>query len=1324
MTFPINKRSAIALSLLCCSSIVWADVEKAWDAFDHADLTTSFAEFRTSAENGEQDAAFIYGSFLLNASFSEYDQIKGRQWLKQAADAGDAKSAYNLAYNLFKSLSNSYWDSDIVKDSATVEAFQTYLQMALDANLPEAYEFMINNGANHQELFGIEDSKELVDLIATAHKIKPTAMTNYYMGVMALQGHTIFSEIPYEPHQAAQYLEEAYQRGAKSSVYLLRDLYHGDYEGFPANKAKYNEYAKIYYEHFSEINEPVYTHIRDISPLMLRSQTVADDVVEKLKAQAKTDASAARIMGALSHDPKIAKQYLQKAIDLGDQSAAIAMYYLDEGWYADKTAVIDQIIPLAESGDLDANIFLSQKLYGSDAIPYLSRAAEMGDFVSMVNLARYHGDNAAYNKASLKDALDWYNRLMVQFPKDGTAYREKAWLLYNDLGYRDQVMSNILTDLNHAIELNSEDTKALIYLANIYQWDAQQGDAKQALKLYQAIIALNHDDIETDQARLQLAMMLKYGEGSVAKDEKTANVLLKEIIEKYPEDYQATYELADSYHHGKGIDQDLDKAIELYRLTTNMNAHIPLGMLLVQSGDETLQAEGLDLIISVADSQKVEPDTVALLLSLKDQSPLVQEWLYKLVTVEPYRVNFDALAEIQQSCEAGNTLACVNHARWLLEKNVDPDQAFQRLNHAADSGDVNAVRALLEHAKTQHDYTAQKLLTEKLVALEPNDVNYQQMAEFYFFQLEYDLAAQFYQKMTYLNDRAEYDQSRIADERKYLEELMTRAEQKDDDAVRTLFYMYQNNKRPDLAIETIEKWGDLNDEATLNEWINLLDQSAEPRNIHKATQQLAKNVLIEQTSDFAALYQRYTEARDRDISREQMLDWIAQYAMINAEDAKVYLESMKGFDALLQKVRSDHPDVRKDALSELDYAYEMGVGTQRSTDQHFEILEQLAELKDESAAYQLAEAYRIGKDVPLNWNKAVHYYKMLPQEGYYSALENIDFYQDVVAPAQKGDMNAVFKLGKYYLEDYAYSDQPKIRAEGYQLVLKAAAQGVADAQYFLSLSYSYAGLTNFQRNAWLQKAADNGHAEAQQMLAQYLEIETPLSEAQVQEIIHLYSAAAKTLPEAQLNLLRFYYGQNMIAKGHEILAALPDEVRILQYVNIARWYEYSNGALPRSNQKAIEFYQKAYDSGHLKAGINMLSLYLNDPFEPKKEEGMALLVDILNQAMDSDDIYALDDVIMTVNSAMKGIDGFDQTPAMEKFGLDWAEKILAKGNVYAGAVLSDYYQEKGDVAKAYFYLKLIDSWAVDELIEQMSAEEIEAQNQAVEDYKAQVDWPY
>ena len=1324
MKFLTYKRSALAVSLLCLSAISWADVDKAWDAFDRADLATSFAEFKISAENHEKDAAFIYGSLLLNPSFPEYNPTEGREWLKKSADAGDAKSAYNLAYNLFKSLSNNNWDSDIVKNPETIAEFQKYIQIALDANLPEAYEFTINNGMSSQELFGIEDPKELVTLITKVHEIRPTAMTNYYVGVMALQGHKLFDDIPYEPQKAAQYLEAAYQQGKKSSVYLLRDLYNGDYEGFPADKAKYNEYAKIYYENFSEINDPVYFQIRAISPLNTRTQKVAEAVVATFKQAAETNASAARMMGALSHDPKVAKGYFQKAVDLGDKSAAIAMYYLDEGWYADKTEVIEQITELAKSGDMQATLFLSQNLTGSDAIPYLTKVAESGDFVSMVNLARYHGDNALYSKASLKEALVWYNKVIEQFPNDATAYREKAWLLYNDLGIRNEVMPEIFADLNRAIELNPKDSKALMHLAQIYQMDTEYLDARKAFALYQQIIDLNRDDIEADQALLFQALMLKYGEGNVAKDEKAANVLLTEVVEKYPEDYKATYELADSYHHGRGVDKDLNKAIELYRLTTNMNAHVPLGILLAQSDDEALQAEGLDLIISIADSQKVDPETLALLLSFKDQSPLVQEWLYKLVTVEPYRLNFDALAEIKKSCDAGNTLACVNYARWMLGKQINVDEAYQLLNASADKGDVNAVRALLNNAKEKNNYPAQRTLTEKLVALEPNDDNYQQLAEFYFFQMDYDLAEQTYQKIENLSERAEYDQERIPAEREYLEGLIARAEQKDDEAVRTLFYMYQNNKRPDLAIETLEKWGDLNNEETLNEWIYLLDQSEDPKNISKATKQLAKAVLTDSTIDFANLYQRYTEARDTSITRAQMLDWIAQYAMINAEDAKVYLNSMNGFDDILQKSHSSQKQVKRDALSELDYAYQMGIGTQRDLAKQFKILEQLAELKDESAAYQMAEAYRTGKDVPLNWDKAVHYYKLLPDEGYASALENIDFYQDVVMPAQKGDMHAAFKLGKYYLEDYDYSNQPKIRAEGYNLVRKAAEKNVVDAQYFLSLSYSYVGLTNFQRNEWLQKAADNGHAEAQQMLAQYLEVETPLSEAQVKEVIRLYSAAAKTLPEAKLNLLRFYYSQNMIADADKVLATLPDKERIYQYTNIARWYEYSNGALPRSNQKALEFYQKAYEEGDLKSGINVMSLYLNDPITPKKEEGMALFTAIMNQAMESDEPYALDEVSSVVNSAIKGTDGFDQTPEMEQLGLDWAEKILAEGNTYAGVVLSDYYQEKDNIAKSYFYLKLIDSWAIDTLTEQMSEEEIETQNQAVEAYKQQVNWPY
>ena len=79
MKFPTYKRSALALSLFYLSAISWADVDNAWEAFDRADLATSFAEFKLSAENNEKDAAFIYGSLLLNPSFPEYDLAESRE---------------------------------------------------------------------------------------------------------------------------------------------------------------------------------------------------------------------------------------------------------------------------------------------------------------------------------------------------------------------------------------------------------------------------------------------------------------------------------------------------------------------------------------------------------------------------------------------------------------------------------------------------------------------------------------------------------------------------------------------------------------------------------------------------------------------------------------------------------------------------------------------------------------------------------------------------------------------------------------------------------------------------------------------------------------------------------------------------------------------------------------------------------------------------------------------------------------------------------------------------------------------------------------------
>lgn len=172
MKLPLYPRSALALSLLCFSSAAMADVDKAWDAFDRADVATSFAEFKVSAENHEKDAAFIYGSLLLNRSFSEHHQKQGRAWLQKAADQGDARAAYNLAYDIFQEIKDSSWNDDHSHETSVLSMqLQQYMHIALDANLPEAYSFMIEQGYFHQKILGIQDFKEIARYIQKAHEM-------------------------------------------------------------------------------------------------------------------------------------------------------------------------------------------------------------------------------------------------------------------------------------------------------------------------------------------------------------------------------------------------------------------------------------------------------------------------------------------------------------------------------------------------------------------------------------------------------------------------------------------------------------------------------------------------------------------------------------------------------------------------------------------------------------------------------------------------------------------------------------------------------------------------------------------------------------------------------------------------------------------------------------------------------------------------------------------------------------------------------------------------------------------------------------------------
>ena len=785
MKLPLYPRSALALSLLCFSSAAMADVDKAWDAFDQANLSESFAEFKVSAENHEKDAAFIYGSLLLNRSFSEHHQKQGRAWLQKAADEGDARAAYNLAYDIFQEIKDSSWNDDHSHETSVLSMqLQQYMHIALDANLPEAYSFMIEQGYFHQKILGIQDFKEIARYIQKAHEIQPTSQTYFNLGVVALQGPQLSDDLPYEPYKAAEYFEKAYQKGANNAVYILRDLYDGDYEGFAKNKKKYNDYSKIYYENFAELNHNnVLFESQEISPLKVRLDQTEEQVLSNLKKQSEHNSDAARILGAFSKDKDNAREYFQKAIDLGDENAVIALYYSSNDLYSYDDQQLNDIKQLADSGNLDANILLSDILYGEEALPYLTVAADLGHADSMLKLGQYYGNEASYDPTAMKKALARYNQLIEQFPKNHQAYAEKAWLLYKDVNYRERTWPEILAGFEQAVALSPNDTDILMRFAYIYNDDHSHNDHQKALALYEQVAQLSNDPLLVNTARLYQAQLLKYGKGNVIKDEVAANALYAQSIEEFPEDPEASYELADSYHYGKGIEKDIDQAIQLYRITTLTDAQLPLGLLLAKSPDETLQSEGLSLITNIASYQKTDAEVEPLFFSFKDLSPALQDWLLKVAIEDPYRLSFDAVAVNKYGCDADIIALCVNHARWMMIHNKDIETAVQMLNEAASKGDSRAIQLLLEHNRLQGNESAREALLLQLVKAKPSDENYQAIAEWYLLRLDYDEAEKWYQKIQALSTQADYDLARIQDEREYLNDMIVQAQTKDPEAL-------------------------------------------------------------------------------------------------------------------------------------------------------------------------------------------------------------------------------------------------------------------------------------------------------------------------------------------------------------------------------------------------------------------------------------------------------------------------------------------------------------------------------------------------------------
>lgn len=231
-----------------------------------------------------------------------------------------------------------------------------------------------------------------------------------------------------------------------------------------------------------------------------------------------------------------------------------------------------------------------------------------------------------------------------------------------------------------------------------------------------------------------------------------------------------------------------------------------------------------------------------------------------------------------------------------------------------------------------------------------------------------------------------------------------------------------------------------------------------------------------------------------------------------------------------------------------------------------------------------------------------------------------------------------------------YNDEDYV--QGKELLEKAAANGYADAQYALGLTYAcgYGVEQDYTKAAeWYQKAADNGNADAQLQLGIMYDYGLGV-EQNYAKAVELYSkAAANGKADAQYALAIMYRDGEGVekdyAKAMEWYQKAADNGNAsaqfylgFKYeleqddVKAVEWYQKAaeNGSTDAQfclgwiyekeadYMKAVEWYQKAADNGYAEAQYNLAMIYQIG--FPIKEDYMKAKELLEKAAASSDDI--------------------------------------------------------------------------------------------------------
>lgn len=978
--------------------------QKGLSDFFEGNLEDSYKTFLAGANENDKDATFILGMIYFDADLmGKRDLVLSEKWLKKASQLGSAEAAYNLAY--------FYLNGDFPNGDKSL--IDKYVEFAKNQNYSKAYLFVYKNQVEYYNRFEKNFKlEEFYQDIKKSYLIESKPETTFlfakYLYELWIHQNLDGNKKHFDEYVNIQSIIELFEKSFKTNIVIasafLMEIYNPYIENDQANIEQYkflSSYVKDYYKDPSvdliEIEIKKIEKFSTASIFEVLTQEEKEVFVNKLKIESEYNGTSAYYLANLYslgivnniQDEINAESYYNKSFQLGQQRA---IYPLSKDIDIDIKKrdrlstffhdAADNKSPYALY--IMANIYYQFSKESDKATKALLQSAKLGEVHAIKKLYELFIVNNSLNSGydvvvSVSHAIYWLHIYIEMIPEDLEAriilirlYNEMDSQKYGDEHFREiSFLENL--HLEKKSELTNIELMALATIAEFYSLDGEHQDSLKAYNMYKILLKkIPTEMVEYLQyAQFKFALLLKYGGNNLKPDEKAGleHLLLLQDTVKQQNNTSINYELADIYHYGKGVDIDIEKAISLYK-KGGVESYKALGKLLLESTHIEKQKEGIgflrkDLVNSLL--LKKYDDEVAEKILKNAHLPGSPTYIYEDIYMSKHhslRFAGQAYSILKEGNDNQQSEMQLNYAKLLYSYGSPSNQ--QNTDEANKIIDeliaINYIPALKIKISWLEDKSKKIELLEKIIGLTNDDKDRLDLIRLYIDLSQYDLAEKIINSMQ--KDRIDglkYYEKIILEEKAEIKMLKEKAIRHDSKAMYDLAIIYKKQGNMEDMRALLKQSADLNYPYAQTEYADyLLKNNSEP----EATS-LAKNYLIKRAersdSEYDALqvYKLYRDNIDPYMTREEARRWGTEEEFFNFDQAYDVTNSCASTKAQLKEA--------------------------------FNIL---------------AESYKKGKGIKLNYEKAIEYYQKRAELGGYDSYISIAniYYQ----------LNNRLEAGKWY----------------------------------------------------------------------------------------------------------------------------------------------------------------------------------------------------------------------------------------------------------------------------------------------------------------------